>query len=139
MKKVLLLSEDATASAALACMLSNKGFQLIPVNNEASAQAALASGMPLDLALASTSKKTSKTFLSHLRENRPRLPVIFLTQGSEEDARLGEPGCGAEPLPVIPQVYNYRWPMLLRELDRLVRIALNASAVLAVRGQDAVK
>lgn len=139
MKKVLLLSEDATVSTALACMLSNKGFHLIPVNNEASALAALASGMPLDLALASASKNTSKTFLSYLRENRPRLPVIFLTQGSEEDARLGEPGRGAEPLPAIPQVYSYRWPMLLRELDRLVRIALNASAVMTVRGQDAAK
>ena len=121
MKKVLLLMNDDGNLARIVALLRGRGFRLRRTKDEASAQAALASGA-YDLMLACDPGSNTAP-LSRIRFNWPHLPIIFFRHGEKssnsEISNAPAHNRSASLLTVCRNISH------VHELDRLIRIALN--------------
>lgn len=128
MKKVLLLEEDEEGRTALAQILKTRGFTVVQAASDSSALATLWTAYPFDLLIAGATKYDRAVFLSDVREYRPHLPVVFLTDYCSPEARLRGLVFGAFGMSRRLNFYLNMRPITLPELDRLIRIALNGGA-----------
>lgn len=125
MRHLLLLEEDIEGREILARMLRRKGFTVIQARDQPDALS-LISDMRVDLVLAGATYQDRADFLSDLRESRPDLPIIFLTDYCGPEARV--PGIKYGPFSMSRNLKFYvnMRPIGLHELDRMIRIALGS-------------
>ncbi len=131
MKNVLLLEKKGEERASLAASLNARGFRVIQAQDEEQAWAALASGLTVDLAIASVSDCNWPEVLSSIRKNRPHLPLIFLMDCGKDKPYPKNLFSGVSSLSHSLQWYRSNRHILQRELDRQIRIVLNTPPSLA--------
>ena len=88
MKNLLLLEEDQEGREALAKVLRKRGFTVRQARDEATALAILAASPPMDMVLAGATERDRSEFLADVRERKPQVPVIFLSDYCGPEARL---------------------------------------------------
>ena len=124
MEHVLLLEEDGEGRETLARVLSKRGFRVVPAEDQMTALSVLTSGLPISVVLAGATYRDRIDFLSDLRETRPNLPVIFLTDYCSPESRLRGMKYGAFSMSRRLNFYINMRPVELDELDRMIRIVL---------------
>ncbi len=125
MKNLLLLEEDLEGRETLSRILKKRGFSVVQAEDAGAALRRLDSDSPIDVVLVGASDRDRTEFLSDLRENRPRLPVIFLTDHCGPESRLRGLVYGAFTVSRSHNFYINMRPVGLNELERLIRIVLN--------------
>lgn len=124
MRNLLLLEEDAEGRGALARVLKKRGFLVAQAKDQSAALSHLSSARPVDLVLAGATYRDRVDFLSDLRESRPNLPIIFLSDYCAPESRLRGLTYGAFSMSRRHNFYINMRPVGLDELERLIRIVL---------------
>ncbi|MEK6697690.1 MAG: response regulator [Nitrospirota bacterium] len=124
MKNLLLLEEDQEGREALAKVLRKRGFTVRQARDEATALAILAASPPMDMVLAGATERDRSEFLADVRERKPQVPVIFLSDYCGPEARLRGLAFGAFTMSRSLNFYINMRPVGLHELERLIRIVL---------------
>ncbi len=124
MKTVLVLEEDREAGEALAKVMKKNGLWVILVGSEERALKEIASGISPNLVIAGITGRDRTEFLADLRGLRPRLPVIFLSDYCDPEARLRGLRFGACALSRELNFYINVRPVRLNELEQLISFAL---------------
>ena len=131
MTRVLLLEEDREGREVLGRILKKKGFSVVQAGNASTALAAISSKMPLDLVIAGITDTDRTVFLSDLREEKPDLPVIFLSDYCAPESRLRGALYGAFLMSRALHFYINTRPVGLHELVRMIGIILHQRSVSA--------
>ena len=130
MKNLLLLEEDVEGRETLARILKQRGFRVMQAGDEMAALTTISSALPIDLVLAGAATFDRSEFLSDMREVRPLLPIMFLTEYCDPEARLRALRYGPFMLSRKLNFYLNVRPVRLTELDRMVRIILSRQSAL---------
>lgn len=125
MKNLLLLEEDVEGREALARILKRKGFRVLQAGDEMTALTAVSSALPLDLVVAGATSRDRSEFLSDLRGVRPLLPVMFLADYCDPEARLRSIRFGPFTQSRKLNFYINVRPIRVTELDRMIRIIVH--------------
>jgi len=125
MRNLLLLEEDIEGREILARVLRKRGFTVRQAKDQSDAIELLTTAH-VDLVLAGATYRDRVDFLSDLRDSRPDLPVIFLTDYQGPEARALAVKYGPFSMSKNHKFYINMRPVGLHELDRMIRIALGA-------------
>ena len=125
MEQVMLLEEDGEGRETLARVMRKRGFRVVTAEDQRAALSVLMSGLPISVVLAGATYRDRVDFLSDLRETRPNLPVIFLTDYCSPESRLRGIQYGAFSMSRRLNFYINMRPVELDELDRMIRIVLS--------------
>ncbi len=122
MKTILIVDADP-AESRLSDTLARQGYQSLPARDARAALSILGSGALIDLMVSETelSDMDGMDFLVRVRRICPALPVIIVTSVCSVERYLQ-----AVNLNVIEYLTK---PLYLKEFSRIVRLALNQSAV----------
>ncbi len=131
MKKILLLEKGGKERAIIGTSLEKKGFHVVRARDERSAVTALLCGQAIDLAIVIMPDCDWTEFLIAARAARSLLPVILLTNCDADKPLLRNRFPGVTSLSLRQQRYTSEKPLLLRELDRQIRLAFAESPALA--------
>jgi DNA-binding response OmpR family regulator len=124
MKNVLIMEEDGEGREALASVLKKWGFHVHQAANAESALAELESDGAIDLVIAGATEQDRTIFLADVRDCCPKVPVLFLADYCNAEARLRKLLFGAFAASRKHNYYLNVRPISLYELDRLIRIIL---------------
>jgi DNA-binding NtrC family response regulator len=120
MKNLLLVEEDREGREALAKVLKRRGFRVVEAADEASALEMVRSELPLDVVIAGATEQDRSAFLVDVHDQRPSLPVVFLTDYCWPEARLRSLLFGAFALSRRLNFYLNMRPIGFAELERLI-------------------
>ena len=125
MKRVLLLEEDGEGRESLARILKKRGFAVLQAGNESSALDALSTTALIDVVIAGASYRDRLEFLTDVREQRPDVPVVFLSDYCGPESKLRGIRYGAFSMSRSLNFYMNMRPVGLNELDRLLRMIVS--------------
>ncbi len=130
MKTILLLEKRDTERAILAASLHVKGFHVVQAQDEGSAIRALTVNPVIDLAVMVLPECDWPELLITARKNRNNLPMILLTNCSNDSPLPRSLFPGVASLSLRQRRYN-SGKHLLHELDRQIRLVLRTKPALA--------
>ena len=125
MKRVLLLEEDGEGRESLARILKKRGFAVHQAGDESSALDVLSSTALIDVVIAGASYQDRLEFLTDVREQRPDVPVVFLSDYCGPESKLRGIRYGAFSMSRSLNFYMNMRPVGLNELDRLLRMIVS--------------
>lgn len=125
MKRVLLLEEDGEGRESLARILKKRGFAVLQAGDESSALDVLSSTTLIDVVIAGASYQDRLEFLTDVREQRPDVPVVFLSDYCGPESKLRGIRYGAFSMSRSLNFYMNMRPVGLNELDRLLRMIVS--------------
>lgn len=124
MKTLVLLEEDREGRETLSGVLRQMGYSVIPAGSEEAALKAVGSSRTVHLVLAGAADRDRLAFLADVREQRPRMPVLLLSDYCEPESRLRGLLYGAFAALSRRNVYINVRPFSLVELAGLLRCVL---------------
>lgn len=124
MKNLLVVEEDREGRETLAKVLKQRGFRVVEAADEASALELIRSEVPLDIVIAGATERDRSAFLVDAHDQRPGLPVVFLTDYCWPEARLRSLLFGAFALSRRLNFYLNMRPIGFAELERLLLLIL---------------
>ncbi len=124
MKTLVLLEEDREGRETLTAILRRLGYSVIAAGSEEAALKAVGSARTVHLVLAGAVDRDRLAFMADLREERPRMPILLLTDYCEPESRLRGLLYGAFAALSRRNVYINVRPYSLVELAGLLRCVL---------------
>ncbi len=124
MKNILLIEKRGEVRAILAASLRARGFHVVQAKDEGAAMAAFAFRPTIDLAIMTLPDGHWPAALIAARKNGNYPPIILLTNRGDDKSLQRSPLPGVTSLSLRQRRYTSERHLLLRELDRQIRLAL---------------